>query len=145
MYRRDYILRLIERFGRMLIALRDAILRRQSDPAQVRSQIREIAEQAGLDLGIARRLDPAMLLIWLAPTTDYDAPRLWLMAELLYLEALQSEDLESRRADLERALALFSHLPPGWRPTDDLPTADERAGELRVLLAGDRASDRPSA
>lgn len=36
MYRRDYILRLIERFGQMLIALRNRILRREldSDPGR---------------------------------------------------------------------------------------------------------------
>lgn len=33
MYRHDYILRLIERFGATLIALRDRILRRQRDDA----------------------------------------------------------------------------------------------------------------
>lgn len=142
MYRRDYILRLIERFGRMLIAMRDTILRRQTDGANVQAQIREIAEQAGLDLTIARTLDPASLLLWLAPTSDFDAGRVWLMAELLYLEGLEaSSGLEaSGRAELERAIALFSHLPPEWKPAADLAPAAERVAEIRGLLDGEARS-----
>lgn len=136
MYRRDYILRLIERFGRMLIAMRDAILRRETDPARVQAQLREIAGEAGLDLTIARSLDPASLVLWLAPTSDFDPGRVWLMAELLYLEALEAgSGVEAGgRADFERALALFSHLPAGWKPADGLATAAARAAEIRELL-----------
>ena len=142
MYRRDYILRLIERFGRMLIGIRDAVLRRQSDAAQVEAQIQEIAEQAGLDLTIARRLDPASLLLWLAPTEDFDAGRVWLMAELLYLEGVEasSQPDGSGRANLERALALFANLPPEWRPCDGLGAAGERVAEIRQLLEEDLAA-----
>jgi hypothetical protein len=140
MYRRDYILRLIERFGRALLALRNAILRREADPQHVQAQIGEIADQAGLDLAVARRLDPGMLLMWLAPTDDFDMPRLWLMAELLYLHGLEADRIPDgdSRADFERALALFAHLPPDWRPTDDQAMAAERAAELRDILDAGR-------
>jgi len=142
MYRRDYILRLIERFGRMLIALRNVILKREAHPAHVQAQIGDLADQAGLDLNIARRLDPASLVLWLAPTNDFDVPRLWLMAELLYLHGLEGSAIAegTARGDFERALALFAHLPPEWRPTDDLASAAERVAELRGLLAGESVS-----
>jgi hypothetical protein len=133
MYRRDFVLRLIERFGRMLIALRNHILHREIESADARAQIGEVAREAGLDLEIARRLDPAALLMWLAPTGDFDAPRLWLMAELLYLAALDdraSGDDGAARANFERALALYSHLPPEWTPSDDFATAGERRAEI---------------
>jgi hypothetical protein len=142
MYRRDYILRLIERFGRMLIALRNRIQRRELETADLRAEIGEVAQQAGLDLEIARTLDPGSLLMWLAPTGEIDEPRLWLMAELLYLEglhAISSATGEGRR-DLERALAIYSRLPPEWKPSDDFPTATERISELRRLLHDDRAA-----
>ncbi len=84
MYRRDYILRLIERFGQMLIALRNRILRREADADQARAEIHEMARSSGLDLDVARQLDPQTLLLWLAPGDDVDEPKLWLMAELLY-------------------------------------------------------------
>jgi hypothetical protein len=135
MYRRDYILRLIERFGRMLIALRNHIVQRDIDSADAEAQIQEVAREAGLDFQIARSLDPSALLMWLAPTDEIDAPRLWLTAELLYLEALDARASGAEgagRADFERALALFSHLPPDWKPSDDFGTAGERAGEIRA-------------
>ena len=136
MYRRDYILRLIERFGRVLIALRNQILRRASDPQHVQAQLGDIADQAGLDLTVARQLDPALLVMWLAPTDDFDVPRVWLMAELLYLYALEASASPNgdARGDLGRALALFAHLPPAWRPMDDQATAGARAAEIRALL-----------
>ena len=139
MYRRDYILRLIERFGRMLIALRNRILRREIEAADVVAELRDIAQQAGLDLELARRLDPAMLVLWLAPTDDVDEPKLWLMAELLYLEGLQalSRGGGDARGDFARALGIFARLPPEWRPSDDLATAGERVAELRRLLETD--------
>lgn len=137
MYRRDYILRLIERFGRILIALRNRILRREIEAADVLAELRDIAQQAGLDLELARRLDPAMLVLWLAPTDDVDEPKLWLMAELLYLEGLQSQVGGDARADFARALSIFARLPPEWRPSDDLAAAGERVAELRRLLETD--------
>jgi len=142
MYQRDYILRLIEQFGRVLIALRNRILRREADPAEVLAQIHEVAQQAGLDLEIARKLDPNSLLMWLAPTGEIDPPRLWLMAELLYLGGLhaRSSSEDGGRGDLDRALAIYSRLPPEWRPSDDFPLVAERIAEVRRLL-----DEKPSA
>ena len=136
MYRRDYILKLIERLARTLIALRDQLKGRRAEPAEALPTIREIAADAGLDLTVARSLDPASLLMWLAPTAEIDAPRLWLMAELLYLEALRgrSEDVQWR-ADAERALAIASRLEPDWRPAEGLATPAERVTELRQMLS----------
>lgn len=136
MYRRDYILRLIERFGRMLISLRNHIVHREIESADARAQIHEVAREAGLDVEIARKLDPAALVMWLAPTDEIDAPRLWLMAELLYLVALDqraSGAAGEGRANFERALALYSHLPPDWNPSADFVTAGERAVEVRTV------------
>jgi hypothetical protein len=136
MYRQDYILRLIERFGAALIALRNRILRRERENTAIRAEIGEMAQQAGLDIDVARKLDPELLLAWLVPTGEPDPARLWLMAELLYLEGLQSKGSGERHwaADLERALALLISLPPDWRPGDSFATAGERADEIRGLL-----------
>jgi hypothetical protein len=140
MYRHDYILRLIEQFGRALAALRNRIAGRQASPAEVREQIAAVASQSGLQLDIARTLDPAMLLMWLAPRgdKDIDPGKFWLMAELLYLEGLQAGaegDAARARADLERAQLVLSKLEPDWRPQADLSSAGER------LLEIDRALD----
>lgn len=140
MYQRDYILRLIERFARALILLRNRILNREADQPLLAAEIGEIAKQAGLDLDVARRLDAATLLMWLSPSGEVDPPRFWLMAELLYLEGLQerADGPEGGRADFERALAILLRLPPVWRPSEDFCTAGERVAELRGLL-GPRA------
>ncbi len=136
MYRRDYILRIIERFGRMLLALRDRILRREVSTQDVIAQLGELAGEAGIDLDIARRLDPDSLLIWLAPGHDVDQPRLWLIGELLYLVGTQAtiEESGDGTGDLRRALAVFRRLPPDWRPSDGFATAGERAEEVERLL-----------
>lgn len=137
MYRTDYVLRLIEQLARTLIALRNRIIGRELTSQEVRAELHQIARDAGLDLDVARRLDPAMLLGWLAPMGEIDEPKLWLMAELLYLDALQTReagDVQASRAGMRRALLLFEQLPPAWKPSDDLATAGARAAELEQIL-----------
>jgi len=146
MYRYDYVLRLIERLGQVLRTLRDRLLQRQMTNDDLRAELHEIAREAGLDLEFARRLDPATLTTWLAPIPDQiDADRVWLMAELLHVEALTARAAGDERqvdADLRRALALFARIPAEWRPGTDLPRAGERVAELRTLLRD--GGDRPA-
>jgi hypothetical protein len=135
-YRQDYILRLIEQLSRALADLRHRLLGRTVDSAEARAEIRQVARDAGLDLDVARRLDGAMLLTWLAPGGTIDEPKMWLMGELLYLEALAAQadgDDASCRADARRALAILTRLPPDFRPSSDLASAGERSEELRRL------------
>lgn len=136
-YRHDYIIRLIERFGAVLRSLRDRILRREREDLSARAEIAEIAQQAGLDLGVARTLPPDLLMMWLAPTGEPDPAKLWLMAELLYLEALDTSTSggEGWRADLDRASFLFGRLEPSWRPGDGFASAGERLGEIASIVA----------
>ena len=133
------MLRLIERLGQVLRTLRDRLLQRELSNDDLRAEIQEIAREAGLDLAVARRLDPATLATWLAPVPDrVDADRVWLMAELLYVEAgspARRRGHERQAAsDLQRALALFSRISPSWRPGADLTSAGERVAELHGLL-----------
>ena len=140
MYRRDYILRLIEQLGRQLIAIRNRLLKRGLDAEEARAEIHEVARSSGLDLDVARQLDPATLLMWLAPGDDVDEPKLWLMGELLYLEGVHthaSGNGDRGRGDLSRALAVFVRLPPAWRPHAELAAAGERVAEIRGLLPAD--------
>lgn len=141
-YRYDYVLRLIERLGQVLRTLRDRLLRRQMTNEDLRAEIADIARDAGLDLEFARRLDPGTLVTWLAPDPDrVDEDRVWLMAELLYVEALAARgEGNDQRADgdLRRALALFTRIPATWRPGDEAPTAAERVTELQRALTPSR-------
>ena len=137
MYRRDYIIRLIEQFARILIALRNRILRRELTTEDLRREIQEIAQQAGIDLSLARQLDPQMLLMWLAPTGEIDEPKFWLIAELLYLDGMDAREGardDGGAADLARARAIFGKLPADWRPAEGLASAGERCAEIARLL-----------
>lgn len=136
-YRHDYIIRLIERFGAVLRSLRDRILRREREDLSAHAEIAEIAQQAGLDLGVARTLPHDLMMMWLAPTGDADPAKLWLLAELLYLEALETRTSggEGWRPDLERASFLLARLEPAWRPGDGFASAEERLGEIAAMLA----------
>jgi hypothetical protein len=112
-YRRDYVLRVIEQFSRALAVLLKKITGRQLSSAEARAQITEIASQSGLDLDVARSLDSTTLLMWLAPRGDIDAGKFWLMAELLFLAGMQAreEDLaDLARTDLQRARLILSRL-----------------------------------
>lgn len=136
MYRHDYIMRLIERFGVALRSLRDRILRREREDLSVRGELGEIARQAGLDLDVARTLDPTALMMWLAPFAPPEPARLWLMAELLYLEGIAGKAAGDAawRADLGRAASLLAHVEADWRPGPEFATAGERAHEIHDLL-----------
>jgi hypothetical protein len=135
-YHRDYILRLIERFGRMLVALRNRILRRETESAPLQSEIHDIAREAGLDLDLARRLDPETLLLWLSPTGEVDEAKFWLLGELLYLAGLGAQETGGGdgRADFSRALAVFAQVRADWRPQAGLASAGERCQEIRARL-----------
>jgi hypothetical protein len=136
MLRRDYVMRLIEAFGQALLALRNRILKRQADSQTVLAEIGEMARQAGLDLDIARQLDSASLLMWLSPTGEYDPPRLWLLAELLYLAGLQAEADRpgAGRPDFARALALLEHVPPNWIPPGEFGSAAGLVEEINARM-----------
>ena len=142
MYRYDYVLRLIERLGQVLRSVRNRLLQqRDVTDEDIRAELHEIAREAGLDVDFARRLDLGTLTAWLAPVPDkVDEPRVWLMAELLHVEAVHARASgQEQRAvdDLRRALALFARIPPAWRPGDDAPSAGERVAELQALLPPD--------
>jgi hypothetical protein len=140
MYRHDYVLRLIERLGQVLRTLRDRLRGRELSNEDLLVELQEIAREAGLDVAFARRLDPATMVTWLAPTLDpAGTDRVWLMAELFYVEgqvARAAGHTQRADADFNRALVLFNRIPPTWRPQADEPTAAERVAELAQLLAG---------
>ena len=147
MYRYDYVLRLIERLAQVLRTLRDRLLQRQLSNEDLRAELQEIAREAGLDLAFARRLDPATLATWLAPRLDsMNADRMWLMAELLFVEALSARAAGNERqavGDLQRALALFARLDSDWKPGTDAPSAGERVTELQALLRDTDSTSGP--
>jgi hypothetical protein len=136
MYRHDYVMRLIEAFGKSLIAIRDRILKREPDSHAILAELGEMSRKAGVDLDIARRLDPASLLIWLSPTGEYDPARMWLLAELLYLAGLRADADRpgAGRPDFTRALALLDHVPDDFTAPAGLGTAVTLSDDLQAMI-----------
>lgn len=139
MPQRDYILRMIEQMGQVLIALRNRILGRAVTATELAEGFSRVAAYTGIDLDLARSATPETLQLLVAPTGEIEPGRCWLVAEMMAVDGLHAE-LEERAADAvaayERALALFSLLEPGGAFLVGLPEAAERTEELRRRLRG---------
>lgn len=115
LYQRDYILRMIEEMGVILVRLREMILGGASDRRMVDGEIRKVAHGIGFDIDVARIADDATLERMVAPTGALEPGRGWLIAECFYLHGLEAqldERAEEARASLSRALRLFGLLAP---------------------------------
>lgn len=139
MERRDYILRVIERIGQFLIALRRAIAGGDAGSAAVERQLRDVAREAGLDLDIARVATPESIRLLIAPSGELEPARCWLCAEALYLDALNAE-LSGRPDDAwssyGKARSLFSLVGPRGAFLVGFPEAADRIREIDDRMAG---------
>ena len=137
MYQRDFIMRMIEQVGQVLIALRNRILGREIDGATLRDELNAVAQRTGLDFGLARRVEPETLMLLVAPTGELEPGRCWLLAELFYLDGLQAK-AEGRFDDaaksLDRARRLYDVLRPRKITIASFPEAGERIDEIDTLL-----------
>jgi hypothetical protein len=137
MQQRDYILRMIEQMGAVLARLRQQLL----GGAPVAEEARQEADRAGVDLDLARVLDAESLVELLSPEGQPDITRVWFIAELLYLDGLQSEQagrLDEAVGYFRKALRLYLTLDP--RILGGLPEAGERVTDLESRLGGARAT-----
>ncbi len=133
MTQQDYILRLIEQFGQMLIALRNRILGREVGGPELKDELRAVVQATGLDLDMARSVTPETLLMMIAPGGDIEPGRAWLVAETLYLDGLHAyvdgRPDDARRA-WQRAVPLYEMLGPHGIRVAGLPEAEERLEEI---------------
>lgn len=137
MQRTDYILRLIERLGAVLIGIRKKILGQQASEVEILQELRSAAAMAGFDLTIARAATPETLHLMLSTSGDIDPARAWSMAEVLYLDGLEAKQRghdEQARRSLGNALTLFALVQPGGAFLNGWPEASERAAEIERLL-----------
>lgn len=137
MPQRDYILRMIEQMGEVLIALRNRILGRSVTAGELAEGFSRVEAHTGIDLELARSATPETLQLLVAPTGEVEPGRCWLVAEMLAVDGLHAES-EDRDADAaaayERAMALFSLLEPGGAFLVGLPEAAERIQDLTARL-----------
>lgn len=138
MPQQDYILRMIEQMGRMLIELRRILLGGgHVGPREVEDRLRRAMGTASLDLDVARAASDETLAMMVAPTGEVEPGRCWLAAETLFVDGIQAQ-LEDRPDDardrFEKARRLFGLLEPG-SPIMGLPEAGQRLRELDERLA----------
>jgi hypothetical protein len=138
MQQRDYILRLIEQMGAALVALRNRIMGRKDDPIAIWEELSGLAGQAGIDLTLLRGFSVDTLHMFVSPGGEVEPARCWLMAELLYLDALQAElegRMEDATAGFEKAHTLFHLVAPAGGLLIGLPEAAGRMAEIEERLA----------
>lgn len=135
MYRRDYILRMIEQLGAVMAALRRRLLG-GSPPDDALDQLESVASEAGFNLELLRGFDLPTLHLLVSPTGEVDPTRCWLMAEILYLDGLEANLSDDPRArdSLLKARALFELIRPWGGMLVGLPEAAERIAEIDAKL-----------
>ncbi len=137
MMQRDYILRMIEQMGMILVRLREFILKRTVAPAQVRQELASVLTGVGFDLSLVTLADVATLEQMVAPTGELEPGRGWLVAETLYLHGLESaleDQAEAARLSFDKALRLYSLLAPDVILPSGFPEAHDRIAEIRRRL-----------
>jgi len=137
MHQRDWIMRIVEQLGAVLVELRRRIVGGGSR-ASVRQDLARVAGQAGLEIDLLRGFDVSTLRMLVAPTGEVEPARCWLMAEVLYLDGLDAHVAgEDGYESLMKARALFELIKPAGGMLIGLPEALERIEEIdRILEEG---------
>jgi hypothetical protein len=136
MARSDFILRMIERFGQMLIAIRNRILR-GDDPQQIEDDLMAGSQQAGVDLALVRSFTLESLMMFVDRDGELELDRAWLMAEILSLDGIQAARLGEvvrARDSLLKARALFELVGPAGSMLIGIPDVKDRLEEIDQTL-----------
>jgi hypothetical protein len=141
---RDYLLRMIEQAGRILVELRRMILGGDLGPGEAEAELESVATRAGLDLDLLRSVNLETLVLLISPGGEPEAGRCWITAELFGVDghrALAEGDVDGARDRWARALRLYALLDPGI-VARGFPEVRQRVAEIRESLAAlDRGPD----
>jgi len=132
MHQRDFILRMIERFGQLLIGIRKMILG-GGDAQDIENALQEGSQSAGIDLNVVRGFTVESLVMLVGTDGEIDLDRAWLMAELLLLDGLhaaRSGEPESAEQSLMKARALYDLVGPSGAILVGIPEIKERIAEI---------------
>lgn len=132
----DFILRMIERFGQMLLALRNRIIRGDA-PLLIEAELKAGSRQAGVDLDLVRTFTLESLLMFVEKDGEVELDRAWLMAEFLSLDGLQSArtgKIDLARERLLKARALFDLVGPSGSMLIGIPDIRDRLREIDQAL-----------
>lgn len=132
----DFILRMIERFGQMLIALRNRIIRGDA-PLLIEAELKAGSRQAGVDLDLVRSFTLESLSMFVEKDGEVELDRAWLMAEFLSLDGIHSARIGNRdmaRDSLLKARALYDLVGPHGSMLIGIPDVRDRLGEIDQVL-----------
>lgn len=136
MQQRDFILRMIEQLGRILVGIRNRILR-GDDPKAIEAELEAGSRQAGFDLDLVRGLTLESLMMFVGRDGELQLDRAWLLAEILCLDGIQ----EARRGDpvharqsLLKARGLYELLGPDGAMLTGIPDVQGRLSEVDETL-----------
>jgi hypothetical protein len=136
---RDYVLRLIEQAAAVLKELMDRLRGRRVTRDEVLLDLKRVAFLGNLDLDLLRVLDVSTVRMIAVPLGQSDPARIWLAAEMLYLEALSaeaSEDQAGARSSFSKALMLYGLVEPTVTLPGGFPEVTERMQDIETRLAG---------
>lgn len=138
MAERDYILRLIEQMGQLLISVRNRMLGRRASSREVADALEQVSRHTGIDLALARSATPDTLRMIIAPTGEVEPGRCWLVAEMMGVDGLEAEitgDTARALGSYERAIALFGLLEPWGAYLVGFPEASQRIQEIGARMS----------
>ncbi len=137
MHQRDFILRMIEQFGQLLIGLRKMIVGGGGDREEVESALQKGSQEMGFDLDLVRGFSLDSLVMLAGSGGEIQVDRAWLMAEVLLLDGLQAARLgvaDTARDSLTKARALYELVGPEGAMLVGIPEIKERVAEIDQAL-----------
>lgn len=137
MSQRDYILRMIEQAATVLKALIDRMRGREVSRDEVLGDLKRAAFLGNLDLDLLRVMDPAAVRQIVLQLGQSDPSRIWLAAEMLYLDGLSAEtegSPEAARSSFSKALLLYGLVEPTVMLPGGFPEVTARMREIEARL-----------
>lgn len=137
MAQQDYLLRIIEVVGLMLIRLRKLLVGGEIGPGEAEERIQHAADRAGLDLHFLCAVDQETLVMLMSPTGEVEPGRCWLTAELLSVDGMRcaaEDDDAGAHSRFIRALLLYRLIDPDAILARGFPEVRERIAEMEALV-----------
>lgn len=127
----------MQQLARKLAQLEASLQAQGGELRKVREGLEEAAAAVGVDLETVRRLDADTLSAALAPGGGPAPGRLWVAAEVLFLDGLvaraDGRD-DAARGRLSKARRLYRRMGGGLELPEDAAAPGERLERIRELL-----------
>jgi len=136
---RDYVLRLIEQAAAVLKELLERMRGHGAGRDEVLHDLKRAAFLGSLDLDLLRVLDANAVRMIVLQLGQSDPARIWLAAELLYLDALSltaEANGPGATASFAKALMLYGLVEPTVILPGGFSEVTERIQEIEARLAG---------